>query len=266
MSFGAEKLAMAVLIAGAAWLGGALPLWRGADARGGRFLSWGNALAAGILLGIGLIHMLAESANAFGRLGFDYPIAFALAAVAFLGLLLLEHVALPDAAHKAVHARSGEAHQRLAAGDHAHDFAPYALIAALSVHSVLAGITLGAQQEFARELALFAGLAAHKTIEGLALGVSLAGAGLARRRSLGILGVFALLTPAGIGLGAGLAGILEGSGARFFEAASLALAGGTFLYIASLDLMRDEYLQPGSAWQKWAWTALGVGLTALLAV
>ena len=43
--------------------------------------------------------MLAESAEAFGNLGFHYPVAFALAAAAFLALLLLEHVVLPDAAH-----------------------------------------------------------------------------------------------------------------------------------------------------------------------
>ncbi len=257
---------MAILIAGAAYLGGALPLSRRAHAGGGRVLSWGNALAAGILLGIGLIHMLAESAEAFDDQGFRYPVAFALAAAAFLALLLLEHVALPDSAHQAVHARSGEAHQALTASEASHHVAPYALIGALSVHSILAGITLGAQPELAGGLALFAGLMTHKTVEGLALGVSLAGAGIARSRALRILAVFALLTPAGIGLGAGLAGILDGPGSRLFGAASLALAGGTFLYIASLDLMRDEYLRPGSAWHKWAWTAAGVLLTALLAL
>jgi len=267
MEFGVQKLGMAVAIALVAWLGGALPVWAGRNAGESPLLSWGNALAAGILLGIGLIHMLAESATAFNEQGFHYPIAYLLAAAAFLALLLLEHVVLPDSAHQAVHARSGEAHHALGAaedGGHAHEFAPYALIGALSVHSVFAGVTLGAQDEFGRGLALFAGLIAHKAVEGLALGVSLAGSGMPSSRGFSILGLFALLTPIGIALGAALAGILDAPGSRVFEAASLALAGGTFLYIASLDLMRDEYLKPGSAWQRWACTALGVTLTALL--
>jgi zinc transporter 1/2/3 len=265
MEFGVQKLAMAAAIAAVAWLGGALPIWAGRDSSQSPLLSWGNALAAGILLGIGLIHMLAESATAFEEQGFHYPIAYLLAAGAFLALLLLEHVVLPDSAHQAVHARSGEAHHALDAGDHAHEFAPYALIGALSVHSVFAGVTLGAQAEFGQGLALFSGLLAHKAVEGLALGVSLARSGLASSRGFGILGLFALLTPAGIALGASVAGILDAPGSRLFESASLALAGGTFLYIASLDLTRDEYLKPGKAWQKWACTALGVALTALLA-
>ena len=263
MSPDVQKLAMAGAIAAAAWLGAAAPLWRSSGARDERVLSWGNALAAGILLGIGLIHMLAESATAFAKLGFLYPAPYALAAAAFLALLLLEHVVLPEAAHQAVHARSGEAHHALPS-DPSKALTPYALIGALSVHSVLAGITLGAQSGFASGLALFAGLLTHKTMEGFALGVSLARSGITRARALGILGVFALLTPTGIGLGTGLSDLMDVPGTRLFEAASLALAGGTFLYIASLDLMRDEYLRPGSAWQKWLFTALGVLLAALL--
>ena len=256
---------MALAIMGAAGLGAALPLLRGNGAHAGHSLSWGNALAAGILLGIGLIHMLPESAQAFGELGWSYPIAYALSAAAFLALLLLEHVLLPDSAHQAVHARSGEP-PRPGESQHAHDIAPYALLAALSVHSVVAGVTLGAQASSASGLALFAGLAAHKIVVAFALGISLARSHVARERFVGIIAVFALLTPTGIALGATLAGGLEVRGAQLFEAASLALAGGTFLYIASLDLMRDEYLRPGSAWQKWSWTALGVALTALLAI
>ena len=265
MTPGIEKLAMALAIAGAAGLGAALPLLRGSSARAGHSLSWGNALAAGILLGIGLIHMLPESAHLFDELGWRYPIAYGLSATAFLALLLLEHVLLPDSAHKAVHARSGEP-----AGpderDHPHDIAPYALLAALSVHSVIAGVTLGAQGSSAGGFALFAGLMAHKAVEAFALGISLTRSHVAAAHALGIVAVFATLTPIGIAAGASLAGGLDAPSGRLFEAASLALAGGTFLYIASLDLMRDEYLRPGSAWQKWSWTALGVALTALLAL
>ena len=45
----------------------------------------------------------------------------------------------------------------------------------------------------------------------------------------------------------------------------VALAAGTFIYIAALDLIRDEFLRPGSAWVKWCWTALGLVFMSLLA-
>ena len=35
--------------------------------------------------------------------------------------------------------------------------------------------------------------------------------------------------------------------------------------IATLDLIRDEFLRPGSAWVKWCWTALGLVFMSLLA-
>ena len=36
--------------------------------------------------------------------------------------------------------------------------------------------------------------------------------------------------------------------------------------IAALDLIRDEFLRPGSAWVKWCWTALGLVFMSLLAL
>ena len=79
---------LAVLAAGA--LGGALPLWRRSALGQGRVLGWGNAFTAGIFLGAGWIHMLPDAAAGWRDLGWDYPMAFALAAFGFVVMLLVE--------------------------------------------------------------------------------------------------------------------------------------------------------------------------------
>ena len=81
-------LLAAVLAAGA--LGGAIPLSRRGAMSGGRLLGWGNAFAAGIFLGAGLIHMLPDASAAWDALGWPYPMAFLLAACGFVLMLLVE--------------------------------------------------------------------------------------------------------------------------------------------------------------------------------
>jgi zinc transporter 1/2/3 len=135
---------------------------------------------------------------------------------------------------------------------------------ALSVHSVLAGIVLGAGSDHAAALLTFSAIAPHKVTEGLALGMVLAGAA-GRRRGLWLITLFALMTPLGIGLGAlAGSGLRAGAGA-LFDATAGALAAGTFLYIGAFDLLQDEFLRPGRRWSKWVFAVSGVTLGAVLA-
>jgi solute carrier family 39 (zinc transporter), member 1/2/3 len=264
------KLLLAALILTAGWAGGALPiLWLGGRPRRD-WMSAANAFAAGLFLAIGLLHFLPQSAAGFSAHSIRYPLAPLLALLSFLVLLLLEHVLLPEAAHDVVHAHSGDGPHPGLAGDHPepHDtrapFSPYLLMLALSVHSLLAGIVLGAGRDLAAALLTFSAIAPHKTTEGLALGMALTGA-VARRRALRLVTLFALATPLGIALGA-----LAGSGLRpdagiLFDAVVGALAAGTFLYIGAFDLLQDEFLRPGRRWGKWVFAVVGVAVGALLA-
>ena len=70
-----------------------------------------------------------------------------------------------------------------------------------------------------------------------------------------------------MGLGAAATAVrAHEDAARMVSAVVVALAGGTFIYIASLDLIRDEFLRPGSAWVKWCWTVTGLLFMSLLAL
>ena len=204
------KLTLAVAVFVIGWLGGRMVL--GGETVGrGWLLSGGNAFAAGIFLGTGLIHVLGESAAAWHDLGWDYPIAFVLAAAAFCLILLFEHVLLPDEAHAMIHAHTGDPE----ADDHGHrhghdaDPSPYALVVALSAHSVLAGLALGAQQLLASTFMIALAILAHKGTAGLALGIRLARSGMAITRARRFVLLFALMTPLGILLGMASSGLLR---------------------------------------------------------
>ncbi len=264
----AAKLVLAAAVFLVGWLGGRVVL-RGDGTGRGRFLSSGNAFAAGIFLGTGLIHTLGESSASWRDLGWDYPIAYVLAAAAFALILLFEHVLLSDETHAMVHAHTGEG---LAAEDPHHhhrpsaEASPWALVVALSAHSVLAGLALGAQRMMASTLMIALAILAHKGTAGLALGISLDRFGLELDRARRIVLLFAVMTPAGILLGMAGSRLLRQGAGPYFDATVSALAAGTFLYIASIDMLQDEFLRPGSRWAKWIWAVVGLAVTAVLAV
>ena len=256
------KLSLLVVILASAWIGGLIPLRR-ASVDSPRFLAWGNSFAAGIFLGIGLIHMLRQASEAWQTtLGWSYPMALLLAGAAFLILLGLEHVAIP------ARFRSGdeEVGEGARPRERAASFYPYALMVALSVHSFILGASMGVQEVRATVGLIFVAIAVHKSTAAFALGVSLARSRVPRRRSLGLIGLFAVTTPIGIIVGLLATGALAGRGQAIFDAVFLSLASGSFIYIAAFDIVRDEFLQPGPRGAKWLLAAAGYGLTGVLAI
>jgi zinc transporter 1/2/3 len=242
---------------------GALPLRRrGAEAAGSHLLEWGNAFAAGVFLGAGFVHMLPDANATWQALGWNYPIGMLLAAAAIVLMLLFEHVLPPEAAHHAMHAPSTDRFGAHRAGESAPTV--YAILTALSIHSLLEGLALGAQRDLRSALVIFAAILAHKSMEGFALGVSLA-RGAAVPRPGALLALFAAATPVGIVAGA-MVGALEGPVSLACEAAFLSLAAGTFAYVATLDILREEFHEPGGRLAKWLWVVAGAGVMALLAL
>jgi zinc transporter ZupT len=258
------KLVLLLALLATAFACGALPLRRrgAADASPNRLLEWGNAFAAGIFLGAGFVHMLPEANAAWQQLGWHYPIGMLLAASAIILMLLFEHVLPPDDAHHAMHAPSTD---RFGAHEQGSNGATYAILTALSIHSLLEGLALGAQRELRSVLVIFAAILAHKSMEGFALGVSLARHAAPGTRTGALLALFAAATPVGIVAGTTV-GAFEGPTRLAFEAAFLSLAAGTFAYVATLDILREEFHEPGGRFAKWLWVAAGAGVMALLAL
>jgi zinc transporter 1/2/3 len=259
------KLALLIAILAAGAAGGALPLLRRDVARNDRLLGWGNAFAAGVFLAAGIVHMLPDADRIWNDLGWNYPMAFALAGFAFTFMLLVEHVLLPEHAHEEVHAPSGERFARIA--EHHHDaLGAYAVLTALSIHALLAGLALGAEPDLARALVISLAIIAHKSAAGFALGVSLARSPLPSAQSWKLIALFATATPLGGLIGAFLGETFEGRVGATLEASFLSIAAGTFIYVATFDILRDEFPAPGGRFAKWLVLTAGVASMSLLAL
>lgn len=261
MELAGLKLLFAAGVLATGWGVAQLPLRRaGSGAETRRLLGFGNAFATGTFLGIGLVHLLPEAAEAGARLGWAPALPFFLAAAAYLVMLLLEHAILSERAHAVVHAQAGDAFGALEG-----ELVPYAVVVALSIHSLIAGLALGSQLAPAAAGVIFAALVVHKATEAFALGVSLVRHGVPRVRRRRLVAVFAAMTPLGIALATAASDLLGGGLGRGFVAGSTALAAGTFVYIASVEILRDEFLHAGGRLARWLCTAAGLVAIVLLA-
>lgn len=257
------KLALLLAIFAAGAAGGSLPLWRGGLASSPRLVGWGNSFASGVFLAAGLVHMLPDADRVFTDLAFEFPLAFVLSAAALTTMLLVEHVLVPEHAHEELHARSD---RRFGHSDHGHreTLAAYSALIALSIHSLIGGLALGAEKDAARLLVIFFAIFAHKSAEGFALGVSLAHSTITKVQAWRLIGLFALATPIGGVLGTLLGHAIEGRAAAIVEGTLLSLAAGTFMYVATFDVLRDEFPNASGRLSKWLAMALGVvGMSAL---
>jgi zinc transporter 1/2/3 len=232
----------------------ALRLGRSTGSR--RWFSLGSALAGGVFLGAGLIHLLPDAAQGFGSYfkGLDYPLAFAMCAMGFLALLLLEKVLFAGK-----HDEPGA--EAAAAGPMA-----FLLTIVLSFHSLLAGLALGVESSLTGSLAIFLAIVAHKGSAGFALGVDLERARVVTNRRWMALIMFSLSTPIGIMAGTGLDFLASGPSGRLVEAVFDSLAAGTFLYIAVLDIIQEEFFKPTDRWPKFLLLVMGLVGMALLAL
>ena len=220
------KIVATVAILAVAVVGGAIPVLMTRHEASHRFFSLGNSLSGGIFLGAGFIHLLPEAAESLEGV-VEYPLAPLLAAVGVVLLLLIDRV---------VFQTQGSANQE----QEKAPIYPLVLLVVLSIHSAIAGAALGLQSEAVTSLFVMVAILCHKGSAAFALIVSMVAIGADRRRLWTVLTVFAAMTPLGIVLGAVAYGLIEGTAAVLLEAGFNALAAGTFIYVAILDVINAE--------------------------
>jgi zinc transporter 1/2/3 len=113
---------------------------------------------------------------------------------------------------------------------------PYILLAAISVHSVLAGLTLGVQKSRQNILTIFTAIAAHKAPAALSIGSSFVNGKASKMVNTTSMIIFSLTTTCGIFIGMGV-------GSVSIETVFVleALASGTFLYGGTSEIVADEF-------------------------
>lgn len=247
------KVLTAVVIFAVAIGAGLLPRRLGATQRGDLILMLGLAFAGGVFLAGGLVHLLAEGIEKFDELGTggDFPVALTLCGVGLLAVLLFEKVAA---------AGKGEL-DAAATGRQ-----PYLLLVVLSVHSLVAGASLGLESSGSAYLMILVAILAHKGFAAFSLGVSFIRGGTPPQEYRKLLLFFACTTPVGLLLGTLASSALSGRTALQFEAVFDSLAAGTFLYVATMDLMHDAFEERSVRLGKFAAVVVGFGLMAMLAI
>lgn len=263
--------AVAVTVVGLA--GTVLPWILGGRGASERVLALSDTFAGGVLGGAGLIHLLSGGIDAFRTAlpSLAYPLALLLAGFGFLLILLIEGVIV--AGHPG-HEESAP-QSASAAIQHEMDWHPgglgsaaypVILLTVLSVHSVILGLSLGAQSALSGAVIVFLAIVAHKGAAGFALGVGYQRSGLTHRHALPQLAFFSAMTPLGIVVGASIGAALTGRADVLFEAIFDSLGAGTFIYIATLDIIKTEFESPRYHAEKWAAAALGFSIMAVLAI
>lgn len=251
LHYGFQILAAAVIFA-TGLIGGALAMRQGAREGGETSLltRLASAAAGGVFLGAGFIHMLGDANDTFGDAlpGVEFPIAYVGAALGFVAVLAIERVVF-----RAASAAEGP-------------FA-YILTVVLGFHSMLAGIALGVEDMALVGLAITIAIVAHKGAASFALAISFVKSGMVRRRAWGLVVTFSCITPIGIGLGAIMGDVLSHGDGEIVEAVFDSLAAGSFLYIAALDIIQEEFGEHDRSHIP-GFVALitGLGLMALIAV
>lgn len=234
-------------------VGGLIPTRIPETESGKRLLTLGNALAGGIFFGASAFHLWPDSLEFIKDSSLDTPLTFPfiLSVSGFMLVLFLEKVLL-----------TGEDVGEMAANKNV--IYPYILTLVLSVHSLIAGMALGLEGSTPDAIALLIAILAHKAFAGIALGISLSRAGFSYRRHVGIIILFAFSTPTGVIIGSFLASIAQNETALAMEGIFDAIAAGTFLYVALMDIINETFEESKDRWFKFLMVLVGLILMLLL--
>ena len=215
-----------------------------------------NMFAGGVFLGAGLLHMFPDAQSAFATFtpGSEFPVVALLVGVGFLAILLLDKVLF------------GLRHDSAAQYAGGSPIYPYVLWVTLSVHSIITGVALGLEDHFVIASAILIAVLAHKTMASMALAISFRRANIDAARSRNLLLLFYCSTPLGLVVGSGGSSLVAGASENVVEGFFDALAAGTFLYIAVVNILSKELSSGSHRMSLFAAALTGLCGMALIAV
>ncbi|WP_425399352.1 ZIP family metal transporter [Aeoliella sp.] len=221
-----------VIILLCAFAGGYIPLSRPERARLGEGFPLGEAFSSGVFLALSLTMMLPSAFVVFRQAvpDMNYPWSSAIAIVAFLAMLAMEHLS----GHYVSHEQPASPGATLPAA------IPIVLTAMIAMPSFFLGAMLGMSDPDAAAL-IFIAIILHKGTAAFALALAMVRSTLSRGQTLLLFTAFASITPLGIVAG-GLAEEYITDSALVVKAVVLSLGAGTFLYMGTLHEMKRATL------------------------
>lgn len=209
----------------------------------------GEALANGVFLGAGLVHMLSGASDNFSSLGFDYPWAFVIAGATFLLFLLSEHISF--------FAKEHSKNQSL--------FIAIASTIMLSIHSFFAGAALGISNSQAISIIIFIAIIAHKWAASFSLSLYINKTKLNLSNRIIYFVIFALMVPLGIFFGDLLHHHYISN--KYLQPIFSSIAAGTFIYLGTLHGFKRVLTQKGCCnLSQYYYVIVGFTLMAVVAI
>ncbi|XP_044210137.1 zinc transporter ZIP1 [Thunnus albacares] len=140
-------------------------------------------------------------------------------------------------------------------------FRSFMLFLSLSLHSVFEGLAIGLQSTDSKVLEICIAILVHKSIIVFSLSVKLVQSAVRPMWVAAYIGVFAMMSPLGIGIGIGVMEAQLAAGA-LIQAVLEGLAAGTFVYITFLEILPHELNSPGKQLPKVLFILLGFSIMA----
>lgn len=229
-------------------ISGIFPFVKKANNPEGFHFPIGDALASGVFLGAGLIHMLSDSAGDFSELNIDYPFPFLIAGITILLFLLLEHI--------------GGALSKSNKGN--LSFMAIMATIMLSIHSFFEGAALGLSEQLSVALVIFLAIITHKWAASFALAISINKTSLRFLARLILFIIFVFMTPLGILFGQAAHNYVSNP---FVEPTFTAIAAGTFIYMGTLHgLDRSVLVKDCCNTKQYSFVIIGFSIMAIVAI
>ncbi|EEH54992.1 zinc permease family [Micromonas pusilla CCMP1545] len=266
MDYVGLKMGLAVVIFVEALIGGLLPLFFIKNlAKADSIMSLLNAFSGGVFITAGLTHILphvVESQADVDDLYNEYPLAYALVVIGFIMIFLVERVIFHAHGHSAEeeeghshghsHSKSDEKYMvGLVDGDSVKKATKegfktsLVILLAISLHAILAGVSMGIQSESENVYTVFVAIASHKAPAAFSIGSKFIRNGMDAKTVVSLIVVFSLVTPVGI-----IIGFLVGSTSAVARLVLEGLAAGTFIYIGATEVTADEFEMTARACSK----------------
>lgn len=209
-----------------------------------------EALAAGIFLGAALFHMLPDAIHQFFHMTKSHiPWAVIICLLSILFMIMLS---------KTIYIVKHALSQQLLSG--------LVVASMLGIHSLLEGMTLGFAQQLDVILIVFIAILFHKAAASFALSIHLLRNHYTKTQSHRMILIFSLLTPLGIFSGSISQCIVSLITSQWLDAIFLAIAAGTFLYIALFEYVIPWLTLAVNVKQRLFLCISGVSLMGLLAL
>jgi len=215
-------------------------------------LGLANAFSGGIFLSSGFIHLLGEGVEAINEsLHTEFPLALLCTSIGFLVTFFLEKVVLFKF-H--THDHGSEKQKQLQSHPEEEEqqdllrpptpppksFVAFTLLIALSIHSTISGFALGVQQKMDHMVPIAVAIVSHKWVEAIAVSVALIRQNTPKWRVIILIAIYSVMESLGLIIGFAVSSVI-GKHIGLLEGIVSAVAAGTFIYIAAIDILVPEF-------------------------